>query len=71
MTFILPSHERIEIEQMEVKARNDYCDGCYHFKKDREIKTLDEILSKEAKEKYPDQLWMADCSTVEEAITCR
>ena len=30
-------------------------------------KTLDEFF-KEAKEKYPDQLWMADCSTVEEAI---
>lgn len=30
-------------------------------------KTLDEFF-RECKEKYPDQLWMADCSTVEEAL---
>ena len=30
-------------------------------------KSLDEFFG-EVREKYPDQLWMADCSTVEEAI---
>ena len=30
-------------------------------------KSLDEFFH-EVKEKYPDQLWMADCSTVEEAL---
>ena len=30
-------------------------------------KTLDDFF-KEVKERYPDQLWMADCSTVEEAL---
>lgn len=30
-------------------------------------KTLDEFFA-ECKEKYPDQKWMADCSTVEEAL---
>ena len=29
--------------------------------------TLDDFF-KECKEKYPDQLWMADCSTIEEAL---
>lgn len=29
--------------------------------------TLDDFF-KEVKERYPDQLWMADCSTVEEAV---
>ena len=29
--------------------------------------TLDDFF-RQAKEKYPDQLWMADCSTVEEAL---
>ena len=62
--YITPTMKEID-ELMEVKPEIIAMDAT--ISKRPGNKTLDEFF-KEAKEKYPDQLWMADCSTVEEAI---
>ena len=62
--YITPTMKEID-ELMEVKPEIIAMDAT--ISKRPGNKTLDEFF-KEAKEKYPDQLWMADCSTVEEEI---
>ena len=62
--YITPTMKEID-ELMEVKPEIIAMDAT--ISKRPGNKTLDEFF-KEAKEKYPDQLWMADCSTVEEAL---
>ena len=61
--YITPTMKEID-ELMEVKPEIIAMDAT--ISKRPGNKTLDEFF-KEAKEKYPDQLLMADCSTVKEA----
>ena len=62
--YITPTMKEVE-ELMEVKPEIIAMDAT--ISKRPGNKTLDEFFH-EVKEKYPDQLWMADCSTVEEAL---
>ena len=62
--YITPTMKEIE-ELMEVKPEIIAMDAT--ISKRPGGKTLDEFF-KEVKAKYPDQLFMADCSTVEEAL---
>ena len=62
--YITPTMKEIE-ELMEVKPEIIAMDAT--ISKRPGNKSLDEFFH-EVKAKYPDQLWMADCSTVEEAI---
>ena len=62
--YITPTMKEIE-ELMEVKPEIIAMDAT--ISKRPGGKTLDEFF-KEVKAKYPDQLFMADCSTVEEAV---
>ena len=62
--YITPTMKEID-ELMEVKPEIIAMDAT--ISKRPGNKTLDEFFY-EVKEKYPDQLWMADCSTVEEAL---
>ena len=62
--YITPTMKEIE-ELMEVKPEIIAMDATIATRP--EGKTLDEFF-KEVKEKYPNQLFMADCSTVEEAF---
>ncbi len=62
--YITPTMKEVD-QLMEVKPEIIAMDAT---KAERpEGLTLDEFFH-QVKEKYPDQLWMADCSTVEEAI---
>ena len=63
--YITPTMKEVE-ELMEVKPEIIAMDAT--ISKRPGNKSLDEFFH-EVKEKYPDQLWMADCSTVEEAST--
>ncbi len=62
--YITPTMKEID-ELMEVKPEIIALDATICTRPGQ--KTLDEFF-KEIKEKYPDQLFMADCSTVEEAL---
>ena len=62
--YITPTMKEID-ELIEVKPDIIAMDATNALRP--EDKTLDEFF-KEVKEKYPNQLFMADCSTVEEAI---
>lgn len=62
--YITPTMKEID-ELMEVKPEIIALDATCELRP--EGKTLDEFF-KEVKAKYPDQLFMADCSTVEEAL---
>ena len=62
--YITPTMKEIE-ELMEVKPEIIALDATGAVRP--ENVTLDDFF-KECKEKYPDQLWMADCSTIEEAL---
>ncbi len=62
--YITPTMKEIE-ELMEVKPEIIAMDATIATRPGQ--KTLDEFF-REVKEKYPDQLFMADCSTVEEAL---
>lgn len=62
--YITPTMKEIE-ELMEVKPEIIALDATDALRP--EGKTLDEFF-KEVREKYPEQLFMADCSTVEEAV---
>lgn len=62
--YITPTQKEIE-ELMEVKPEIIAVDAT--GAKRPQGKTLDTFFH-EIKEAYPDQLWMADCSTVEEAL---
>ena len=62
--YITPTMKEID-ELMEVKPDIIAIDATCALRP--EEKTLDEFF-KEVKNKYPDQLFMADCSTVEEAL---
>lgn len=62
--YITPTMKEID-ELMEVKPDIIALDATSDLRP--EEKTLDEFF-KEIKDKYPEQLLMADCSTVEEAI---
>ena len=62
--YITPTMKEIE-ELMEVKPEIIAMDAT--ISKRPNNKTLEQFF-KEAKEKYPNQLFMADCSTFEEAI---
>lgn len=62
--YITPTMREID-ELMEVKPEIIAIDATCELRP--EGKTLDEFF-KEVKAKYPDQLFMADCSTVEEAL---
>lgn len=62
--YITPTMKEID-ELMEVKPEIIAMDATIAARP--EGKTLDEFF-KEVKAKYPDQLFMADCSTVEEAL---
>lgn len=62
--YITPTMREID-ELMEVKPEIIAIDATYELRP--EEKTLDEFF-KEVKAKYQDQLFMADCSTVEEAL---
>ena len=62
--YITPTMKEID-ELMEVKPEIIAMDAT--IAKRPGGKTLDEFF-REVKEKYPDQLFMADCSTVEEAL---
>ena len=64
--YITPTMKEID-ELMEVKPEIIAMDAT--ISKRPGNKTLDEFF-KEAKEKYPDQIVMADCATVEEGIAC-
>ena len=62
--YIKPTMKEIE-ELMEVKPEIIALDATGAVRPGNV--TLDDFF-KECKEKYPDQLWMADCSTIEEAL---
>ena len=62
--FITPTMKEIDA-LMEVKPEIIACDATCRIRPDG--KTLDEFF-KEVKEKYPDQLFMADCATLEEML---
>lgn len=62
--YITPTMKEID-ELMQVKPEIIAMDATIALRPGG--KTLDEFF-KEAKEKYPNQLWMADCSTIEEAL---
>lgn len=62
--YITPTMKEIE-ELMEVKPEIIAMDATISDRPGH--KTLDEFF-REVKEKYPEQLFMADCSTVEEAL---
>lgn len=62
--YITPSMKEVD-ELMEVHPEVIAMDATCALRPGG--KTLDEFF-RECKEKYPDQLWMADCSTVEEAL---
>ena len=62
--YITPTMKEIE-ELMEVRPEIIAMDAT--ISKRPGNKTLEEFFH-EVKERYPDQLWMADCSTVEEAL---
>ena len=62
--YITPTMKEVE-ELMEVKPEIIAMDAT--ISKRPGNKSLDEFFH-EVKEKYPNQLWMADCSTYEEAI---
>lgn len=62
--YITPTMKEIE-ELMEVKPEIIAMDATISARPGG--KTLDEFFQ-EVKERYPDQLFMADCSTVEEAL---
>lgn len=62
--YITPTMKEIE-ELMEVKPEIIALDATSSLRPGG--KTLDEFF-REVKEKYPEQLFMADCSTVEEAL---
>lgn len=62
--YITPTMQEIE-ELMEVKPEIIAIDATLSLRPFGQ--TLDEFF-KELKDKYPDQLFMADCSTVEEAL---
>ena len=62
--YITPTMKEVK-ELMEVKPEIIALDATGALRP--EGKTLDEFF-KEVKAAYPDQLWMADCSTVEEAL---
>lgn len=62
--FITPTMKEID-ELMEVHPEVIAMDATNRPRPDG--KSLEETF-RLAKEKYPDQLWMADCSTVEEAL---
>ncbi|MGM9630133.1 N-acetylmannosamine-6-phosphate 2-epimerase [Butyricicoccus sp.] len=62
--YITPTMKEID-ELMEVKPEIIAVDATGRLRPNGV--TLDEFFHA-AREKYPDQLWMADCSTVEEAL---
>jgi N-acylglucosamine-6-phosphate 2-epimerase len=62
--YITPTMKEID-ELMEVKPEIIAMDATCNFRPGG--KTLDEFFH-EVKEKYPEQLFMADCATLEEAI---
>ncbi len=62
--YITPTMKEID-ELMEVKPEIIAMDATFSERPGH--KSLDEFFC-EVKAKYPDQLWMADCSTVEEAL---
>lgn len=62
--YITPTMKEVD-ELMEVKPEIIAMDAT--IQKRPGGKSLDEFFA-ECKAKYPDQLWMADCSTVEEAL---
>lgn len=62
--YITPTMKEIE-ELMEVKPEIIAMDATIATR--RVAKNIDEFF-KEVKEKYPEQLFMADCSTVDEAL---
>lgn len=62
--YITPTMKEID-ELMEVKPEIIAMDATLALRPGS--KTLD-VFFREVKEKYPDQLFMADCSTVEEAL---
>lgn len=62
--YITPTMKEIE-ELMEVKPEIIAIDATISDRPGQ--KTLDEFF-REVKERYPEQLFMADCSTVEEAV---
>lgn len=62
--YITPTMKEID-ELMEVKPDIIAMDATISLRPGG--KTLDELF-REAKEKYPEQLFMADCSTIEEAL---
>ena len=62
--YITPTMKEIE-ELMEVKPEIIALDATGALRPGNV--TLDDFFQ-ECKEKYPDQLWMADCSTIEEAL---
>ena len=65
--YITPTMKEID-ELMEVRPEIIALDATGRLRPDGV--TLDEFFA-QAREKYPDQLWMADCSTVEEALQDR
>ena len=62
--YITPTMKEVE-ELMEVQPEIIALDATVNARPGG--KTLDEFF-KELKERYPEQLWMADCATVEEAL---
>ena len=62
--YITPTMKEVD-ELMEVRPEIIALDATGRLRPDGV--TLDEFFA-QAREKYPDQLWMADCSTVEEAL---
>lgn len=62
--YITPTMKEID-ELMEVRPEIIALDATGRLRPDGV--TLDEFFA-QAREKYPDQLWMADCSTIEEAL---